>query len=285
MPSYPRSRILRTRLIPSDLTKRLNSPFELLENQVDPTLTRTALGQLDDRDLPNGTTKYVLGVGSFYLDRSRSDTANGTTILETSTEVGRWISNATISPYSTLQWDDVQGSIEDGRGGAALTHEVFRDTKLKMYFWRYNQNDELFFSYQLPHRWCVGTQVRPHIHVIPMANGAGNVVVDGHFFWSAIGAGIPALASWTTFKIITPLVALDQYEHSLLDLGLITPPAGALESSVLLIYMRRPGLADVDDTYQTTKDHGVGAANLGLLSADLHYQAEKAGTEIEIPTP
>jgi hypothetical protein len=49
----------------------------------------------------------------------------------------------------------------------------------------------------------------------------------------------------------------------------------------LLVEIARPGASDALDTYETAKDHGTAAANLGLLYVDVHFQPRKLGTETE----
>ena len=278
MPSfYPKSRILRLREIAADLKRRFDSPFNLLENEVDPSADLLALAALDDTDLPDGTFKHVKGVGGFYLDRNSTDTPDGSNILSTSTGVGRWIVDPNSNPYYPSRWKDLMGAIEEGVGAGALTFEAYRDTPLDMFFWRYNQNDELNFRYQMQHDWESGTVVHPHLHVLPMASSDGDVVVDGYYAWVKVGDELPALSGWTSFKVIHSITGAQQYTEQIISLGVLTPPVGAHESAILMIYMRRPS-GDSDDTYDGNKDHGTASANLGLLSADVHYQVSKSGS-------
>lgn len=159
-----------------------------------------------------------------------------------------------------------------------MTVEAFRNTSYLMSFFRHNADVDLSFEFQMPHTWDPRTSVRPHLHVVPMANGSGNVRITGHYHWAVPDTAIPVLASWTPFETTTAFVAGDQYQEKFIALGTFAPPAGASESAVLMLFVQRPGSSDGADTYSTNKDHGTAAANLGLLAADLHYQPHKAGT-------
>ncbi len=75
----------------------------------------------------------------------------------------------------------------------------------------------------------------------------------------------------------------EAYQQFIVSLGELTPPVWARESPILLIWVQRSGL-DGADTYTTSKDHGLAAANVGLLSADVHYRINKIGSEDMIPT-
>lgn len=66
-------------------------------------------------------------------------------------------------------------------------------------------------------------------------------------------------------------------------IGTVLPPAGAVESMMLLVYLKRFATNGAD-TYKTAKAYGTAAANLGVLSVDVHTQAEKLGTTNEIPS-
>jgi hypothetical protein len=174
-------------------------------------------------------------------------------------------------------WDDLQGDISQGTANTVLTYEAYRDTPFKCYFWRHDQNDELNFVYQMPHSWNNGTVI-PHLHVVPMSNGAGNFVVDGYYVWAPLDGYVNALSSWTAISpITTAIAASDQYKQRLINLGNLTPPTNisVMTSAILLIYLKRNVTLD---TYETGKTGGTASANIALLSADLHYQKNKLGT-------
>lgn len=181
-----------------------------------------------------------------------------------------------------MAWDDLQRGVLSSKGATAMTYEAFRDTSYFMGFFRHNADVDLSFEYQMPHSWDPRTVVRPHLHVMPMANGSGNVRISGIYYWSLNSVAVPAAASWSSFTVDTAFVAADQYQHKLIAIGELSPPSGAQESDVLLLFVQRPAASDAADTYQTNKDHGTATANLGLLSADLHFQPIKRGTVTEL---
>lgn len=174
-----------------------------------------------------------------------------------------------------LLWDDVFGDVSQGAGPAALTYEAFIDTGFLMYFFRHNQADALHMRYQLPHRWDK-TEVRPHLHYVPMSAGAGIFAVIGKWTWAIPGREIPAVAGWASYTASQTLVAGDQYKPKILSLARCAPPTGAKESAILLISCIRDHAGA--DSYVTSKAPGTAAANIGLLSLDTHYRSEKSGT-------
>lgn len=183
------------------------------------------------------------------------------------------------------RWDDLVGVIHEGTGGSALTYQEYRDTGFFMRFFRHNQDDKLFVTYQMPHEWNHGA-VTPHMHVVPMASGSGNVRMDFVYTWTHVGGALSGSAGWTTGSIDTTYTPADQYQQKIIALGTVTPPAASsIDSAIFVVKMERnaAGGDGGSDTYTTNKDHGTGAANLGLLSFDLHYQKEKAGSVSQYP--
>lgn len=183
-------------------------------------------------------------------------------------------------------WEDLQGSIQQGAGVSALTTEAYRDTPLLMSFFRSGQVDKLSFIYQMSHRWQPGTKVRPHLHVVPMADPAStqNVLIEGQYAWMNDSTALPANSGWTTFSVVVPVNPGDAFKEKIVDFtgGVgITPPASFQESDLLCIYIQRTGNSG-SDTYNTAKSGGTAAANLGLLSADVHFQCQKVGTQLEL---
>lgn len=179
-------------------------------------------------------------------------------------------------------WTDLQGSVTQGVGTTALTYEAYRDTGFKLYFMRRNQSDELNFVFQMPHEWSPTSEVRPHMHVVPMGDPVSAQVLSFvvKYAWSRVGSALPALSGWTTLTATKTVNPGDVYKELVVPLAHITPPAGAVESDILLMQVARD---PVPDTYNTVKDHGTAAANLGILSVDVHYQKVKLGTARELP--
>jgi hypothetical protein len=177
-------------------------------------------------------------------------------------------------------WEDLQGVVSDGNdgaGNASLTYEQYRDTGFLMYFTRHNQADIINVIYQMSHSWDSETNVYPHIHVIPMASGDGNVYCTFQYAWHAPGEVLPAVSEWTNGVVTTAFTVADQYKHKIIQLGAFTPPEGAGASSMLLIKLTRAGNNPLD-TYSTNKNHETGAANLALMYCDVHYQKLVAGS-------
>lgn len=182
------------------------------------------------------------------------------------------------------RWTDLYAHIDEGTGPAALTYEAYRDTGFFMRFFRHNQDDNIFMSYQMPHSWNPTTAVHPHMHVVPMASGSGVVKMNYAYAWCSVNSGtLPAAVGWVSGSVTASYTPAHQYQQRVIDFGTLNPPAGASESIALVFKVERPGSSDAADTYSTNKDHQTTAANLGVLFFDLHYQQIKAGTPTQYP--
>lgn len=196
----------------------------------------------------------------------------------------RYCPSGTRDPSLALSpgYTDVIGTVDQAAAAAALTYEAYRDTPFLMYWMRNDQNDALSLKYQMPHGWDLSA-VEPHMHILCGASVTGNVVLDGYYTWSHI-SGSPILGplnTWTTFRTITTIQGSWQWTERGISLGLITPPAAAkVNSANLMIYLRRPGAADPDDTYDGAKPTppGTAAANLGIVYLDCHVRLNHLGS-------
>lgn len=214
------------------------------------------------------------------------NTVPGTLVLSNGVDIiGQAYVDSTGSYVNnTGLWDDLQGPVEQAAGAAALTFEAYRDTGMFAYFMKHNQDDTLYKAYQMPHSWDRGT-VKPHIHIIPMANPAAteNIRFIGKYAWTQVGVALPADASWTPFTADHPVNTTDEFKQAVVPLVTIAPPTTPKESNVLLIWLQRPGASDAADTYTTSKVLGTAAANVMVVSIDCHIQKNKRGTSTEIP--
>lgn len=176
-----------------------------------------------------------------------------------------------------LKWDDILGSVDEGRAAAGLTKEKYRDTNFQMNFWRHNQDDELHFAYQMKHGWD-GTSVKPHLHVVPTGDASGVFAVRGQMVWASVGQELPASASWTTFETSTYFHVTDRHKEAILGFGWSPDPDVGNPSDILCIRMVRD---QANDDYTGTASNSTAAANVGLLSADAHIRVKAYGTEGE----
>ncbi len=186
------------------------------------------------------------------------------------------------------EWDDLQGPVAQAGGVSALTFEQYRDAPYFAHFMRHDQDDALYYIYQLPHSWQRGTAVRLHMHFTPMstwvpAPATKTIYMEVAYCWVPDEAEVPAAVGWTTTPV--GVVVPPTYQHIDRYAALLTiayPVSAPKESSLLRARIRRLG-TDPSDTYNDNKVGGTVAANVAVWDFDVHYQKNKAGTVPELP--
>lgn len=226
------------------------------------------------------TTAFVLAqAGSSTPEADSGSGAAGTSL--------RYSREDHVHPVEIV-WDDIQGPAYAAQFGlSAPTIEAYRDTPARLIFYRHDQDDAQTFTYQLPHRWIRDTEVRAHIHYIPMVTPASNEVVRLRYTysWAHPDGELPAMSSWTqsTVDITVPSSGADTFNKKITTLFTNTP-SGSKESSMLVLHLERLGSSSGSDTYTTGKASGTAQANFCVMSVDLHFQTNKDGTTNPIPS-
>lgn len=177
-----------------------------------------------------------------------------------------------------------------GTASAALTYQSVRDTPFLAAFFRNDQDDNLSFSYQMPHDWVLGSTLRSHMHFIPHGTAGGDVVINGYYCFTGLNGGstaLPQLSGWTSFRVVKTLVVGDMFKEQVISLPNIVPPSWASNSAHLHIFWQRPGSSDAGDTFESNNPGpGQVAANVQLVSFDTHYLRDgRLGTLYEFGVP
>jgi hypothetical protein len=191
---------------------------------------------------------------------------------------------AQLTSLSVPRWIDLLGEITQGTSSAALTYEAYRDTSHQMFFFRSDQTDQLYMRFQMPHGFVIGSQVRPHVHVLPMSTivPTQNVRMTMAYAWGD-GYAIPANTGWTSADFDLNITSAMQYKAQILSGPLITATSSVIGSSFLLCTWTNK-VGDGAYTYKTDKTGGTGKANLGVLMADCHVQISTLGSINELPS-
>jgi len=175
------------------------------------------------------------------------------------------------------RWGDALGNVQQTRKRAFVA-ENYRDTNTEVEFVKHNQVSYMDGAIQMDHDYILDSEIRLHVHTIPMANGAGNVFWEWQYSFAKPGVVVPAVASWTSGDTTVAVEAADQYKHKVNTLFALTP-SGATPSSILMFQVSRN--TGASDTYTTDKDHETAVANLGILYIDVHYRKGSPGTATE----
>jgi hypothetical protein len=164
-------------------------------------------------------------------------------------------------------WDDIRvaGSNLKLLGSKDPGFEAFTGGVYAYYFADEAVNeDEVFFSIQIPHDYKEGSDVTPHVHWAPEDNTAGNVRWALEYEWQNIGT---AYAGTTTITVdaASPAVAK---QHAVGTFSAITGTGKTISSMMLCRLYRNSSHAN--DTLTGKKAY--------LLEFDLHYQKDTMGS-------
>ena len=147
-----------------------------------------------------------------------------------------------------------------------------------IYTWYFDDSteEELFFAAQLPHGYNEATDIYPHVHWFPTANGtAGQVVAWGlEYVWANLGATTSANTTIISANTPTPdddpLVA---NRHYLTSLDTISGSGKGISSMLVCrLFRDATGALDTDDY----------AADVGLMEFDFHYHVNSLGSRSEL---
>lgn len=143
-----------------------------------------------------------------------------------------------------------------------------------IYWFDRNTEEELYFMVQMPHGWAQGSDIHPHIHWAPKANGAAGAVVNWglEYTWVNIGstAGNTTIISNNVHTPADdPLVA---NRHYLTEFAAIDGTGKTLSSMLACRVFRDATGALGTDDYN---------ADAGILEIDFHYQIESIGSKEE----
>jgi hypothetical protein len=159
--------------------------------------------------------------------------------------------------------------------------ETYRDTDSQLKILSHNVDAVISGHVELPHTWALDSELRWHIHVLPLAGVGGNVYWSYRCFMGVRnGDPLPAAASWDSGNVTCPVTAAAKNKHTVLPLLSIIP-SGCNASTALFFQLTRLGNDD-KDTYSTNKTWGIGAANLGIVGLGVHFQKGSPGTPTEL---
>lgn len=124
---------------------------------------------------------------------------------------------------------------------------------------------------QLPHRWKIGTDLKPHVHYSKTTSAPGGVVWQWRYAISNAGGIFPAYSAWQSAEPAVP--HSDTANKHAID-AFPALEMGTNRESCILLWQVRRAPADAGDTY---------AADVRFFEFDLHYQSDKNGTVAEFP--
>jgi len=147
-------------------------------------------------------------------------------------------------------------------------------TSQGIYLWWFDASaeEELFFAVQMPHAWKKGSDITPHVHWIPAANGAdGDVVSWGlEYTWTDIGDTANGDTTIVYGNVATPNEPPVAHRHYYTDFAPLSGVGHDVVSSMLVCRIFRDATgAGLTDSY---------GSDAGLMEFDIHYELDTVGS-------
>jgi len=164
-------------------------------------------------------------------------------------------------------WDDQQivlGTVK--KGSSAPTDIAYKGCQVLAF--NPAQDNKIFFTAQLSHKYKLNSTVEFHIHNTVPDNNAGVIRWIFTYSWADVGDDFP---TETTITIDQTMSANSQDEHFLFSIGNLTGSASDV-SSILLCSLTREGTHG-NDTY---------ANDTYLTAMDFHVEYDTVGSREEL---
>ena len=235
------------------------------------------VGTTDAKDLvlkTNNTSRVTVSsdgitkIGDVINGHNTKFEADGTIVLEGNATV--W-DDFLVNPDATSRGGS-KTPVWGGTGGTAFKNN---SGSQGVFLWMFSasQEQEVYFTVQLPHKYKVGTDLYPHVHWTT-ATGTPtrtNVVWGLEYTVMKIGSAFPNTILATGNSIIGGIPTISgSGQHLITSLGTIS--GTGIEISTIIVCRLYRATGDSNDTFGN---------EVGLLSMDFHYQIDTEGSRSE----
>jgi hypothetical protein len=134
------------------------------------------------------------------------------------------------------------------------------------------EEQEVYFTMQIPHSYKVGTTLYPHVHwtTASVTPSGTNVVWALEYTVVAIGGNFPNTSTLTANSVISATTPSGVGQHLITALGTISGTGLGISTILVCRFYRKA--ADAADTF---------ASSTGLLGIDFHYEKDTEGSRNE----
>jgi hypothetical protein len=175
---------------------------------------------------------------------------------------------------TAIQWDDLRISADQVRTQGSLHLPTWDEWKPRLWCLQFTNNDQVFFTCQLPHGYVPGTDLYPHVHIIPNTTSATGTVAFGmEYSWLNVNGTYSESRSASGTRVITG----EANKHIVIPLSVIPGSAAETEdgaerkpSSMLVCWLYR-----MDGGVETPSSYGQ---KVNFLEFDFHFRTSKLGT-------
>lgn len=226
----------------------------------------------------DGVLMGLDGDTNFYI---RNNEGTGRDI-----KLGSGLNNTTIESDGTLKfegnatvWDDIM-VFPDGTSRGSSDPPVWTLFKnnsgsqgVWLFFFSNSQEQEVYFTVQIPHSYKVGSTIYPHVHwTTNSGTPSGTDVVWGlEYSAMAFGGTFPSTTTLTANTVISAIgTPSGTGQHLISGLGTINGSGLGISTVIVCRLFRK--VADANDTF---------GSSVGLLGVDFHFEKDTEGSRRE----
>ena len=130
--------------------------------------------------------------------------------------------------------------------------------------------EQVYFSVQIPHSWDEGTTIYPHVHFACGTTSVDSVRWGLEYSWASVEENFPV----STNTIYASKQIGTAYDHKVVGFGGITPTTSQDKiSSILICRLFRNSSNAIEDSYN--------GDDVYLLQFDIHYQVNTLGSRLQ----
>jgi len=208
--------------------------------------------------------------------------ANGVIIMGDSTTTSKNYTKITTDGSlsyvgNATRWEDLKVPVSSTTKGGSKDPEfkILRNKSgsqgVFIQWFDKDNEEELYFTAQMPHGWNEGTAIMPHIHWTAATNvGTDKVVWGLEYTWANVGELFGETTIITGSDSVAIYAPVSAYEHAITPLGAISASGKTLSSMLVCRIFRKA--ADGADNF---------GGDAGLLEIDFHYQIDSDGSNEE----
>lgn len=175
------------------------------------------------------------------------------------------------SEFTSGGWLDMSGLFTAGTQPATNPPTLTQWGTSGIYAWSFTTNDQLFFSFKMPHSFKAGSAVWPHVHWAPSSAMADGETVVWVIEWMAAPLDPTTPVAFDHASPVTSTLTFTSSGVTIADAHLSTE---ALSGST--IPNSEPGTMVMARVYRAA---GTYAGAIFGLSLNAHFQADRFGTK------
>ena len=176
----------------------------------------------------------------------------------------------------TPVWDDLRFPAQAINPAGAAVPPTVSNTTGMLEFAGGSTDNTIAGQAQMPHNWKYGTSIDPHIHTL-FTTAAANVSAEWRLEYNVFPLGSASTTAYGSYTTLPLLVVKNPNDNKVVVYSEFNqiPMVGCIGSTTILWRLTRVASDTVNDTDSNA---------VALTEIDFHYQIDKLGSPVELPS-